>query len=107
ILANLDDNTRDEIISTLQLVPYTDNTPTTLGHLTTKLEHARKNGFDTCDDEFESQAWAVAAPILTRDGVIGSITLSAPGGRLHAPSDRAQAIESIREAAERLSENFR
>ncbi|QEE62315.1 IclR family transcriptional regulator [Salinibacterium sp. dk2585] len=107
ILAQLDDAARDEIIATHQLTRYTDNTPTTLKELRAKLDNARVDGFDICDDEFESQAWAVAAPIFTMDGVVGSITLSAPGGRLSASSDRKRAIEAIREAAQQISESFR
>lgn len=107
ILAQLINSARDEIIASHQFKRYTDNTPTTLGELQTKLDNARTQGFDICDDEFESQAWAVAAPILTKDGVIGSITMSAPGGRLSASSDRKRAIEAICESAQQLSESFR
>jgi len=106
ILARLAPSQISRILSTYPLVRFTDKTPTTIAGVESHIETVCKQGVDVCDDEFESQAWAVAAPLLNGEGVVGSITLSAPGQRLSTAAARHAASDAIRDAGRRLSEQL-
>lgn len=103
ILAYLPDGSAERLIEEQGMERFTVNTPQTLEQVHWHLDYVRSRGYDVCDDELDSGVWAAAAPLLGASGVLGSITLGAPGERLRGDQKRSDVVRSIREAADRIA----
>jgi DNA-binding IclR family transcriptional regulator len=64
------------------------------------LEAIRHNGYDVCDNEFDVDMWATAAPVRDASGtIIAGVTLVTPGERSGPPEARQEFIRAVTETA--------
>lgn len=98
ILAHLDDDAVEEIVTTHGLEQCTPNTITDRATLYEELDEIRESGLAFDDEERLRGLRCVAAPILSNnDRVLGSVSVSGPSNRV-----RADYLEE--ELAQRLLE---
>lgn len=84
------------------LSSYTPHTITDPARLRAELRHVHTQGFAVAIDELETGLTAIAAPIRGADGhVVASISVSGPGFRLSAATDRL--VARVRDAAAEVS----
>lgn len=83
VLAFAPDERRDEIISTLDLEPFTDNTITSVEEFRTELARVRENRFAINEQEDMSGVNAVAVPVRgVDDVVVGALSIAGPAHRM-------------------------
>jgi len=82
-LAFLHDDEANKILSNYKLIPSTKKTITSIDELRKDLNRIREVGFSLCNGEFDENQLSIAAPI-TRigKGVVGTVVLTAPFGRI-------------------------
>ena len=103
LLAFLPEPERSEIISTLQLTPYTARTVTRHEELEAELRRVREQGYCLAEDDYELGANAVGAPVRDHRGqTVAAVSMTIPGVRYHAES-RDQAIWLVSNSAQQLS----
>jgi DNA-binding IclR family transcriptional regulator len=82
-LAFLPEETRKDILSRTNFVPYTKNTITNLEILEKQLEEFRRNGYSVDNEEIEEGLWCAAAPVFDKDHqVVAAISVSGPKTRM-------------------------
>lgn len=95
ILSALPESEVRGLLDSATMDRLTEHTITDYSELLRHLETARRRRWDICDDEMESQVWAVAAPIHDlNDAVRAAVCIVAPISTL---GDGAQR-ESLRDA---------
>lgn len=76
------------------------STPGNVGEVMQHLEAIRHNGYDVCDNEFDVDMWATAAPVRDASGtIIAGVTLVTPGERSGPPEARQEFIRAVTETA--------
>lgn len=107
ILAWLPEAEMARVVSDNGLMPFTENTITTLSALIEELRLVRRNGFAIDEEELEANVICYGAAL--RDGtgaVIGSISCSIPKSR--ASSDyRSHIARAVVRCAQRISDRLR
>lgn len=84
-LAFLPETRRETILSSIDLIPFTENTITNKDILRTEIESIRKHGFATSHGEWMAEASGIAAPIFDQKGeILAVITVSGPSQRFTA-----------------------
>ena len=97
---------RDEILRTISLRPFTDNTIVDPVLLCQELETIRNQGFAVSHGEWILEASGVAAPVFDRSGEIAAaITISGPSQRFTA-DNVARYTWQVAEVARRISQNL-
>ncbi len=106
ILAYLNENEVDRILSSYILKPFTDNTMTNIKDIKNDLSSIREKGYAIDDEEIELGLKCIGAPIFNHQGnVIASISCAAPKMRLD--EDRLpKVIAGIKSAAAEISKNL-
>lgn len=102
ILAFLSDETVTDILRTEGLSPGNGAEPPSLETLHEQLTDIRLHGYAVSNGEKLPGAKGIAAPVFGASGVIGSLCLTSPEGRL-ADADMRQIAESIAGHAHTLS----
>jgi len=104
ILAFLPQSLIEHLLDEQKMDLFTMNTPRTHDEVYSHLMMVRESGYDVCDDELDSNVWAVAAPILTDPhDVHGSLTIGAPGERFKSRSLRDAATAAVVEGAAEIA----
>jgi DNA-binding IclR family transcriptional regulator len=106
LLANLDEEQVDSVLATAGLEAFTEHTITSRKTLMTQLAEARKTGFATVFEEFETGLNAAAVPVRDHTGaVVGALSASGPAYRF----DRARIEEiadDLKEGGARISQRL-
>lgn len=103
VLANLDETSRNEELSKIELVARTENTKTNKAELLEELKQVAALGYAIDDVENEAGVRCVSAPIFDfKGGVIGAISISGPAYRLEIPNLKELA-PSVMNAAHEIS----
>ncbi len=88
------------LLGTTALTLFTSDTLDTTDKVIEHLAEVRQRGYDVCDNEFDDDVWAVAAPVRSgASGVVASVTLAAPGARCATAAARKRFIKAVRHAA--------
>lgn len=96
----------DRLLEEAGLERFTPRTITSRRALRAQLERARRDGFATTVEEYETGLNAVAAPVRDHTGeVIAAISVSGPAYRL-TPDRLAAAVPALVEGAGKLSEQL-
>lgn len=82
ILAHLPPERIDYIVEQRGLPAVTENTITDESALYEKLERIRERGYAVNNEESMSGLRAIGAPIVTRSGVVGALSISGPVHRM-------------------------
>lgn len=106
ILAHLEPDYRDTILSEYEFVSRTPNTITDEEMLRDELEDVRSNGFARNDEEQITGVRAIAAPILHDDIVYGAISLSAPTSRMQGDQFSSSVPNRLVDAANVVEVNL-
>ena len=106
ILANMEDEQRKEIYSSILLAPNTPRTLTSISRLKRDLLQIKEQGFSLDDEEAVTGARCIGAPIFG-DGakIVGSISVSGPVVRItrdRIPFFSAEVRKAAREISFRL-----
>jgi DNA-binding IclR family transcriptional regulator len=91
LLAYLDEDQRDELVASLELVPRTDNTIVAADALQAELALVAERGWALDMQEFDYGLICVAAPIFDHTGRI-TAAISAAGPEARMPTDRLPAV---------------
>lgn len=102
ILAHLPESRRDAIVERWGLPAETEHTITDRDELQMELEKIRRRGIAVNDEEFLEGLRALAAPILTRDGVFGAIDISGPKYRLKGEVLHDELADVVTEACREI-----
>ena len=89
------------------LVPLTGRTKTTRAALSRALARVRRRGYAVEDQEATVGDAGIAAPILSRDGVVtGAIGVVGAVDRLLGPGTRDELVRAVTEAARAVSRDL-
>lgn len=105
-LSAMSQETRDQMLSALTLVPHTPNTIVQKQILRREVERIRKRGYSTDNEEFLVGLTAVAVPLKDRKGkVLAAIGCHAPKARVSLKQLTGK-IDLLQRAARRLERTF-
>lgn len=82
ILAYLDQEIIDRILTPERLIKYTNDTMTEPDELRAELDKIREQGWARSQSEYTEDIIAIAVPLFSNKGIIGSITVSGPVYRM-------------------------
>jgi IclR family KDG regulon transcriptional repressor len=103
LLADMDDNQRAKLLTTMKLVPFTPNTIKDSAALDIELEKIRKEGISADAEEHEMGVTCLAAPIRDHSGrVVAALSTSWPLFRFDA-ARRDENAARIKRAADEIS----
>ncbi|WHY68121.1 IclR family transcriptional regulator [Neobacillus sp. SuZ13] len=103
ILAHLNENEVNRILSSITLESFTKHTMTNIEEIKEQLHGIREQGYAVDDEEIELGLKCIAAPIFNHQGnVIASISCAAPKMRLDE-NKLPQVIAGITRAAAEIS----
>lgn len=106
ILAFLNKERRDEIISQIELKAYTENTLVNVDDLIRDLEIARKNGYAVDDEEIEIGLKCIAAPIFDyKNNPVASISCAGPKSRINKKEELI--VKEIKNVANDISQKLK
>jgi len=87
--------------------PFTQLMPGTPSNLSEVLEHVRnirEYGYDVCDNEFDFDIWATAAPVRDANGaVVAAVTLTMPQERSQPQQRRYEIIQAVTQTADDIT----
>jgi DNA-binding IclR family transcriptional regulator len=90
-----------------ELAPLTGRTKTTRTALNRALARVRQRGYAVEDQEATVGDAAIAAPIVSRDGVVaGAIGVVGAADRLLVPGTRDELVRAVAEAARAVSRDL-
>jgi DNA-binding IclR family transcriptional regulator len=99
ILANLDEQRRDEILDRHGLPAQTPRTVTDRGKLLSQLDDIRERGYAYDDEERLKGLRCVAAAVQSNSGrVLGAVSISGPTNRLRGDRFREELPQKLLEA---------
>jgi DNA-binding IclR family transcriptional regulator len=106
LLAYLPEARRSELIASMALESYTENTTTDRDELERELALIREQGYWASKDDYEAGIFAVGAPVRDQTGrVIAAISLTTPEVRHDEIRERENA-DLVIEAAAQLSSSL-
>ncbi len=104
LLAFLPEDKREEVISRLDLVKYTNETITDPDNLRKELKRVREDGYAVDWGEREEHVRCIAAPILNHEGrAIASVSISGPSNRITTYYMKNELVDLIRQTARKIS----
>jgi DNA-binding IclR family transcriptional regulator len=107
ILAHLPDERVDQIIERHGLEPMTERTITDPEELRAELDRIEDNGYAVDSDQQDVGVSIIAAPVLVKGAIVGSVSIGCPTGRLQSDEYRRTRIRSVVVAADEVSLNYR
>ncbi len=106
LLAWLPEDEREEIIESLELIPFTDKTIIDKSVLRERLNQIRKRGYEIDEGDFEVGVMAVGAPVFDFTGkVAAGLTVTTPEAR-YTPEREEKILKAVIQAAQNLSRNL-
>lgn len=92
LYSGLDDEAIRGLLSGHAFVQLRPGTPATTEEVLTHVESIRRYGYDVCDNEFDFDIWATAAPVRDSTGsIVAAVTLTAAQER-SLPEQRRHEI---------------
>ncbi|MEU0386917.1 IclR family transcriptional regulator [Streptomyces chartreusis] len=105
LLAGLSDSEVRTMLVTAPLVPFTTETPQSVGEVVRHLSVVRARGYDVCDEELDRGVWVVAAPVRGRLGaMVAALSLALPVERAGDAAQRRALTVLVREAAHQMTD---
>jgi DNA-binding IclR family transcriptional regulator len=106
LLAFMEPEAREAVLSQMQLTYFTPNTITDISDFRKKLEEIRRNGYSADEQDFELGAYAFGAPVFDHNGhVVAGISVTTPTAR-YTTTRRRELISLVTAEARRLSEKL-
>jgi IclR family KDG regulon transcriptional repressor len=106
LLAYLPDAERERIIQSIKFESFTKNTITNSNELRRCLERIRQQGYAIDEQDYESDVYAVGAPVMDDKGsVVAGVTITTPGSR-YSSKRRTELIALVVEAGNQLSKKL-
>lgn len=103
ILAFLEKQRRDELISRMEFIPRTKKTARNAQELIARLDTILSQGYSIDDHEYDDEMMCVSAPIFDMNGkVVAAIGFSGVAFRVEK-GDKNEIIQSVLEAANYVS----
>ena len=99
LLAFLDDEEQESVLSRVDLIAHTPRTITDLEALRAELRRVRTAGFALVDQELEIGLRSVAVPVRGREAVIAAINVGVHAARVDLRTMTRQYVPVLREAA--------
>lgn len=104
LYSDLGDDAVRRLLEHHEFVRLMPGTPANTDEVIPHLENIRTYGYDVCDNEFDFDIWAVAAPVRDASGaVVAGVTLTTPQERSEPPQLRHQIVEAVVRTAEDIS----
>jgi DNA-binding IclR family transcriptional regulator len=96
LYSDLSDDEVSALLESHDFVRLMPGTPSNTTEVLAHLKNIRQYGYDVCDNEFDVDVWAVAAPIRDSTGaVIAGLTLTTPQERSASQQLRHQIIDAV------------
>lgn len=106
LLSGFDRRRQAALLHASPIVFYTDRTPVQVEAILQRVDAIRVRGYETCDDELDSDVWAVAAPVnIGGQRAAGAIASAVPAARLTDARKRT-LIEQVTRAGQALSQRM-
>lgn len=100
LLAYTSDGEARGLLERHAMQQFTEATPRTTDSVLAHLARIRSDGYGVCENEFDENVYAVAAPVRTPEGrARASVTLAGPAGRCAGAALRAEIAAAVCEAA--------
>ena len=107
ILAFLDHELREHLISQMALMPITKNTITSRDELHRRLAVIRRRGFEISNGEMFPETCAISAPVFDQnDAVLAVLSIGAPRGRV-TTKNRDRLADIVLESAKTITLGYR
>ncbi|MGA8943769.1 MAG: IclR family transcriptional regulator [Thermoactinomyces sp.] len=107
LLSGADPEYFEELISSMKLVPRTENTITSKEKLLEEIEKVKKQGYAIDNSENESFLRCIAYPIFDHQGkIIASFSISGPTNRVTMELINNTLIEKMKQYSLKISRNF-
>ncbi|WP_170061959.1 IclR family transcriptional regulator [Compostimonas suwonensis] len=104
LYSDFDDDSVRSLLKGHPFVQLMPKTPSSVDDVIAHLENIRSFGYDVCDNEFDFDIWAAAAPIRDASGaIVAGITLTTPQERSQPEQLRHQIVGAVVAAAEDIS----
>ncbi|UIP01490.1 IclR family transcriptional regulator (plasmid) [Halobaculum sp. CBA1158] len=107
MLANFPDDRIDEIVDTHGLPEITEHTITDMAKLRDELDQIERDGYAVDSDQQDVGVSIIAAPVIVKGDVVGTISIACPTGRLQNEEYRSSRIRAVVETADEVSLNYR
>jgi DNA-binding IclR family transcriptional regulator len=104
LYSDLSDEAIRALLSEHPFVRLRPGTPATIEEVLAHVENIRRYGFDVCDNEFDFDIWATAAPVRDSTGsVVAAVTLTVAQERSLPEQRRHEVIQAVVAAADDIS----
>ena len=104
VLAFMNKNVRDEIISRIEYIPYSKNSPLDRKTVEQRLEETARNGYSMDSEEYVNDLISYGAPIFGYKGEpVAAISISFPKSRLNENEMGKEFPDLIKTAALNIS----
>jgi IclR family KDG regulon transcriptional repressor len=103
LLANLSEEQKQKYFDQLEFQRFTQNTITDPKQLSEELEHIRRIGYATDNEEHEHGVACIASPIFKHDGLAGAISIAGPTNRINSKDNFQNLITLVKDAAKSIS----
>ncbi|MER7006936.1 IclR family transcriptional regulator [Dactylosporangium sp. NPDC000555] len=92
------------LLEQLTFVKHAPGTPANVTEVIARLKNIREYGYDVCDNEFDLDVWAAAAPIHNSTGaVVAGLALTTPQERSRPQDLRDRIIRAVVTTAEEIT----
>jgi IclR family pca regulon transcriptional regulator len=103
LLANLDEAARENYLSTVKLLPFTDRTITAPEKLRRVLAHVREVDYAVVDRQMEGRLMTIGVPVRDKFGaVVAGMNVIVTAGRIPAGDMTSRFLSPLQSAAGEL-----
>jgi DNA-binding IclR family transcriptional regulator len=96
LYSGFDDEAIRALLSGHPFVQLMPGTPANVEEVLTHVENIRRYGYDVCDNEFDFDIWASAAPVRDSSGaIVAAVTLTASQERSLPEQRRHEIVQAV------------
>jgi IclR family acetate operon transcriptional repressor len=96
LYSGFDDDSIRSLLSDHAFVQLMPGTPANVDEVLTHVENIRRYGYDVCDNEFDFDIWATAAPVRDSTGtIVAAVTLTAAQERSLPEQHRHEIVRAV------------
>ncbi len=107
LLSDADHDQFEELVSSMEFIPRTENTITSREQFIKEIEKVKKQGYAIDNSENEAFLRCIAYPIFDHKGkIIASFSISGPTNRVTMELINNSLIEKMKEYSLKISRNF-
>jgi DNA-binding IclR family transcriptional regulator len=104
LYSGFDDAAIRELLREHSFVQLMPGTPASAEEVLTHVENIRRYGYDVCDNEFDFDIWATAAPVRDSSGaIVAAVTLTASQERSLPQQRRHEIVQSVVSTADDIT----